>query len=232
MDLKTTSITPEVPPKERGFVLETIFQGLISLLPLIFILLVFSLILNFVFEIVEPISALLDLGKDEPRWWIKLISLLIFLTIIFGIGLMMSYRKGSHFFKLFERRFLWKLPLYNVAHQTINKFIGMKELPFSQVVLFDPYKTGTLMTGFVTEKINEDLFTIFVPTAPNPMNGNIYHAPKTSLIFLTISAQVAMRTIMGMGTGSGDMMKGMNIKKVTEEEVIIEPARDEALEMD
>lgn len=190
------------------------------------ILILFSLVLNFVFGLVEPLSALLDLGKDEPRWWIKILSLAIFLTIIFGIGLLVRNRKGRHYFKRFERRYLWKIPLYSVAHQTINRFIGMKDLPFRQVVLFDPYNTGTLMTGFVTEKISEELYTIFVPTAPNPMNGNIYHAPKSSLTFLTISAQVAMRTIMGMGTGSGDMMKGMKIEEEKVKEIIIDPEMD------
>ncbi len=228
MDLNQQNDDHQAPEKERGYIMETIFQGFIILIPLALILILFSLILNFVFELVEPLSALLDLGKDEPRWWIKLLSLLIFLVIIFGIGVLVRNRKGRYYFKQFERRYLWKIPIYNVVHQTVNKFIGMKELPFSQVVLFDPYKTGTLMTGFVTEKISEELFTIFVPTAPNPMNGNIYHAPKTSLIFLKISPQVAMRTIMGMGTGSADMMKGMKIEEVNSEEVIIEPVVNQA----
>jgi uncharacterized membrane protein len=224
MDIKPNNVTVDDSHKERGFVLETFFQGFINLLPILFILVVFSLILNFVFGIVEPLSNLLEVGKDEPRWWIKLISLFILLLLIFGIGLFVSDRKGRQRFRYFERKYFWKLPLYNIAHQTVTKFVDMKDMPFSQVVLFDPYKTGTLMTGFVTDKINDELFTIFVPTAPNPMNGNIYHAPKTSLVFLTISSQVAMRSIMGMGTGSGDMFKGMKVKEVKEEEVIIEPA--------
>lgn len=223
MDFNQSEINNQAPEKGRSYLLESIYQGFIILIPLVLILIVFSLVLNFVFEIVEPLSALLDLGKDKPRWWIKLLSLFIFLLFIFGIGVLVRNRKGKYYFKIFERRFLWKIPFYNVVHQTINRFIGMKDLPFSQVVLFDPYNTGVLMTGFVTEKISEELFTIFVPTAPNPMNGNIYHAPKSSLTFLTISSQVALRTIMGMGTGSLDMMKGMKIKEVKGEESVIVP---------
>jgi uncharacterized membrane protein len=223
MDLNQSNINEQAPEKERGYILETIFQGFIILIPLVLILIIFSLVLNFVFGLVEPLSALLDLGKDQPRWWIKLLSLFIFLTIIFGIGVLVRNRKGRHYFKRFERRYLWKIPLYNIAHQTINRFIGMKDLPFSQVVLFDPYNTGVLMTGFVTDKINDELFTIFVPTAPNPMNGNIYHAPKTTLTFLTVSSQEAMRTIMGMGTGSGDMIRGMKIKEEKVKDIIVNP---------
>lgn len=221
-------ISEQQPPeKERGYILETIFQGFIILIPLALILIIFSTVLNFVFGLVEPLSALLELGKDEPRWWIKLLSLSILLVIIFGIGVLVRNRTGKYFFKLFERRYLMRIPLYNITHQTINRFTGMKDLPFSQVVLFDPYRTGTLMTGFVTDKVNEDLYTIFVPTAPNPMNGNIYHAPKGALTFLTISSQEAMRTIMGMGTGSGDMIRGMKLNEAEGVEIIVDPALNE-----
>jgi uncharacterized membrane protein len=76
MDLNQSNINEQAPEKERGYILETIFQGFIILIPLVLILIIFSLVLNFVFGLVEPLSALLDLGKDQPRWWIKLLSYL------------------------------------------------------------------------------------------------------------------------------------------------------------
>jgi uncharacterized membrane protein len=48
------------------------------------------------------------------------------------------------------------------------------------------------MTGFVTDQVGTDIYTIFIPTAPNPTNGNIYHVPKESLTFLSVDTQVAM----------------------------------------
>lgn len=75
-------------------------------------------------------------------------------------------------------------------------------MPFRQVVLVDAYNTGVLLTGFVTETAAEGIYTVFVPTAPNPMNGNIYHVPVSQLRFLDIEPEKAMRSIVGMGTGS------------------------------
>jgi len=202
---------------ERGYILDTIFQGFLFLLPLTIILIILSFIFNFIFEVIEPLSSAIDPGTEEPRWWIKLISLMIFMVIIFAIGIMVKNRLGKLYFKIFERRYLAKLPLYNLIHQTVYQFVGLKEFPFSQVVLLDPYHTGTLMTGFVTDQIKEELYTVFVPTAPNPTNGNIYHVPKKSLTFLEVSPQDAMRTIMGMGTGSAEMMAGMKTKDIQPE---------------
>jgi uncharacterized membrane protein len=75
-------------------------------------------------------------------------------------------------------------------------------MPFSQVVLVDPYGTGTMLTGFVTEQVSETMYTIFVPTAPNPTNGNIYHVPFERLKFLNVSAEEAMKTVVSVGSGS------------------------------
>jgi len=91
------------------------------------------------------------------------------------------------------------------VYETVYQFAGVKDLPFSEVVLIDPFNTGTLMTGFVTDKteMSEDgIYTVFVPTAPNPTNGNIYHVKYDAIRFLDIGPQDAMRTIVGMGTGS------------------------------
>ena len=109
-----------------------------------------------------------------------------------------------------EDNFLVKAPLYVLVRDTVQQFSGLKKMPFSQVVLVDPYGNGVLLTGFVSEEVTPDLFTIFVPTAPNPLNGNIYHVPKSNLIFLPVSPEVAMRSIVSMGNGSSALLKFKN----------------------
>ena len=69
------------------------------------------------------------------------------------------------------------------------------------------FTSDTLMTGFVTEILNEDLYTVFVPTGPNPTNGFIFHVKKDQLVFVDTKPEDAMRTIIGVGTGSGILFK-------------------------
>ncbi len=114
----------------------------------------------------------------------------------------MRAKRGHSYFKVFEKRYLNHIPLYSSIKETVAQFSGLKKMPFSQVVLVDAYNTGVLLTGFVTETVTDDIYTIFVPTAPNPMNGNIYHVPVKQLKFLDIEPEQAMRSIVGMGTGS------------------------------
>lgn len=196
---------------KRGFFLNTVIRGFLILLPLTIVFILISIVFNFIFDLVKPISSTLTSETDEPEWWMNLISVGIFIAFIFIIGLILKNRTAKVLFALFERKYLTKLPLYNLIHQTIYQFVGMKKLPFSEVVLIDPFNSGSLMTGFVTDQINDSLYTIFVPTAPNPTNGNIYHIPKNMITFLDVSVQDAMRTIMGMGTGTCTMLKDQNL---------------------
>jgi uncharacterized membrane protein len=203
----TTTATSDESKNGRGYILSTLIQGSIFLLPLMIILILLSVLFSFIFKVVAPLSALLDGGGSAPDWFLNLLSLGIVLVIVFIFGMLVRNAKGKNYFTGVEKKYLMKIPLYTLVHQTVYQFSGLEKLPFSEVVLIDPYKSGTLMTGFVTARTNENLYTIFVPTAPNPMNGNIYHVPKESIQFLTVSPQDAMRTIMGMGTGSSCLLQ-------------------------
>lgn len=219
-------ITPSEPkikhvPLDRfwskQFFIETLLNGLLLVLPTIIILFLLSLIFKFVFNIVEPISSLLDKNADEHKFLINILALLILITFIFIIGLVIRSARSRKSFKSFEQRYLLRIPLYSTLQETIAQFSGLKKMPFSQVVLVDAYNTGVLLTGFITEKAGDGIYTVFVPTAPNPMNGNIYHVPATQMKFLDIEPEKAMRTIMGMGTGSSTLFSAREKTEEVEE---------------
>lgn len=186
----------------KSYFIQTLIGGLLLVLPTIIILFLLSLIFKFVFNLVEPISSLLDPDSASHALFIKVLSLLILIAFIFLIGLITRDTRSRRYFKTFEKKYLLQIPLYSTLQEIVIQFSGAKKMPFSQVVLLDPYNTGVLMTGFVTEVVSENIYTVFVPTAPNPMNGNIYHFPVSQLKFLDIEPEKAMRTIIGMGTGS------------------------------
>lgn len=225
---KSSILTPDNDiPIERfwskSFFVRTLLNGLLLVLPTIIILFLLSLIFRFIFNLVSPISSILDSSQERNELLINLIALSILLAFIFIIGLIMRSTGHKKSFKRFEDRYLLKIPLYSTLQETIAQFAGLKKMPFSDVVLVDAYNTGVLLTGFISERVTDGIYTVFVPTAPNPMNGNIYHVPATQLKFLDIEPEKAMRTIVGMGTGSSvlfsanlkeQMVEGMEIDRV------------------
>jgi len=203
----------------KTFFIKTLLNGLLLVLPTIIILFLLSLIFKFVFNLVAPISSILDKNADKHGLFINLLALLILIAIIFIIGLTMRNARGKRSFKIFEDKYLLQIPLYSTLRETIAQFSGLKKMPFSQVVLVDAFNTGVLLTGFVTEIVGEGIYTVFVPTAPNPMNGNIYHVPASQLRFLDIEPEKAMRSIVGMGTGSSILFAAKD--RFQEKETII-----------
>jgi len=206
--------------------LQVLFRGMLILLPIVVVLFVVYLILELVLSVLAPISSVLSSLFGSPPWLMHLISILLLVGIFFSLGIAVRNSKRRAFLQNFEANYLGRIPLYNTVREAVNQFTNLKEVPFSQVVLVDTFGTGVWMTGFVTERIDEDLYTIFVPTAPNPTNGNIYHVPRARLRFLDIKAETAMRTIVGMGTGSSSL-----VKKRDCEQVIKQPEEEGPAEM-
>ena len=93
-----------------------------------------------------------------------------------------------------------RLPFYSTIRGTVQQVFADKGSSFSKVVLIDVFEVK--MTGFVTSETEDGMYTVFVPTAPNPTNGFIFHTTADKLTFLDIRPEDAMRTVIGVGTGS------------------------------
>ena len=97
-----------------------------------------------------------------------------------------------------------RIPGYKVARETVQQFFGKNRSFFSEVVLVDIFDSGTLMTGFITDR-QEGYTTVFVPTGPNPTSGNIYHVQPDKIISTKASVDSGMKSIISCGAGSSEI---------------------------
>ncbi len=204
---------------EKSFV-RKILHGLILVLPVAILIFLISILFNLLIGILMPLSTVLNAGSEEPGLLMHVISAAILVSLLYFLGDQTLGRKGKGIFHHFEENFLVKIPLYSTIRDLVRQFTGVKEMPFAQVCLIDPFGNGVLMTGFISDRYEEDFYTVFVPTAPNPTNGNIYHVPAEKIRLLDISTETAMRTIVGMGAGSSCLynVKGMKDLSLTSAE--------------
>lgn len=183
----------------KKFLVTTLIGGLLVLLPLA----IFIVILNFVYNIlqnfVEPIVKLFAI-ESLPIFILNLLALSVVVGFCFIVGLAVRTQIGKEWFNFLELNILAKLPFYNTIKEIVQQVFGRKESSFSQVVLVKVF--GSTMTGFVTDQSKNGIYTIFVPTAPNPTNGFVIHMPEHEITFLPTAPEDAMRTIIGVGTGS------------------------------
>ncbi len=186
----------------RRFVGTTIIGGLVVILPITLLVLLVRLIFNFIARIIAPVGKIFNFSDDVAQWLVSLISLVLVVGAFFVVGLLVRTEFGKNFFREIEERWLMSLPLYKVIRDTVRQFIGVEKMPFSQVVLADVFGDGVWMTGFVTDEHTNGYFTIFVPTAPNPTNGFVFHIHESKIKFLEAKSEDAMSSIIGLGIGS------------------------------
>ncbi|MCO6480150.1 MAG: DUF502 domain-containing protein [Phaeodactylibacter sp.] len=187
----------------RRFFLTSVIGGMVVVLPITIFITLLRFVVNFTAGILAPLRPLFPFSEDIGEGFINLLSFAIVITLFFMIGLVVRTQYGNKAINRFEERWLMQLPFYPVLRETVRQFFGGKKTPFSQVVLCDPYNSGALMTGFVTDdEVGHGYLTIFVPTGPNPTNGFIFHMPEEKVYFVDTRSEDAMRTIIGVGTGS------------------------------
>ena len=187
----------------RNFLLTTLIGGVTVILPIVIFVWVIRLIVSLIHLAIKPLADLIAL--EIPTLFIDLIALATVIVVCFITGLFIRTRFGSAVFGYIEKHWLEKLPVYASIRDIVYQFTGRKQTPFRQVVLVSPFGEGSQMTGFVADE-NGDMYTVFVPTAPNPTNGFVFHVEKEQVTFLNVNIEEAMRTVVGMGAGSSSII--------------------------
>ena len=191
----------------RRFFVTTIIGGLLVLLPLVILVYVISFLIKFLAGMLVPLTEIISRYTAYDEFIVNLISFIAAILFCFMVGLLIRTRIGFNLFGTIERNWLNKLPLYGTIKETVQQFSGSKKMPFSEVVLVKPFMSETWMTGFITEKQAEGLYTVFVPTGPNPTNGFIFHVREHQLKHVDSSTEDAMKSIIGVGVGSGKVIQ-------------------------
>lgn len=197
----------------QSFVITTILGGLVVVLPITVFVFVIRLLFNLIIGLIRPLSSLFGFSDSINEWLINILVLAAILLLFFLIGLAVRTEIGKKLFRRMEEQWLAPLPFYGVIRETVQQLFSRDRMPFSQVVLVDPYGSGMLMTGFVTDELPNGFYTVFVPTAPNPTNGFIFHVKPDQLHFVDTKSEEALRTVISLGIGSRRMFEALERNK-------------------
>lgn len=195
------------------FFLTTVLGGLFVILPISIFIIIMRFAIDFLMNIIAPLSNTLRFGEATPKWSADLMAVLIITLIFFIIGLVVQMPRGRAYFKYMERKYLEMIPMYSTIRETVSQFTG-KRKPFSQVVMADVFGNDTRMVGFITDELDNDMFSIFVPTGPNPTNGFVFHVKRHQLEFIEARSEDAMRSIIAVGTGTRTMLSNADMDRI------------------
>lgn len=187
------------------------FSGLLLLAPLWVTIWAFSKIIDFVGGTFRPLyESYLPLSLQRiPFLWDFLATLAV-LGLVTLIGWLSRYVFGKYFLEVGERviRGIPGVgPVYNTVKQIVETFGTQNRNLFSKVVLVEFPRQGAWTLGFLTNKkpgeaqshLGSEVWTVFVPTTPNPTSGFLIMFPKDKIKELDMSVGDGMKMIISGG---------------------------------
>lgn len=195
--------------RTKNFFRTTLLGGVIVILPAIILILAFNWLFGIVGTAIEPLTDMaeqqLPLG-DYNKYVAPVIVISVIILACFFFGLFVRTKLGQMIYSAFENSFLSKAPGYKMIKETVNQLLGKKTSPFSSVALVNIYGNDTLMTAFITDRHENGMVTVFVPTGPNPTSGFIYHVKEASVHPVPVTVENAMRSVISCGAGSENLI--------------------------
>jgi uncharacterized membrane protein len=135
---------------------------------------------------------------------IPFLGILIALAAIYLLGLVTTTLLGKWFIATLDR-LLGKLPGLKQLYATWKQIAltpGGGEGMFARVVLVRDHPTTARTLGFTSGQCvngDENLLCVFIPNAPNPIQGRLVFVERSACQFVDMSAEEAFKLILSTG---------------------------------
>jgi len=207
---------PDPAPTDSRYITlrNAFFSGVILVAPLWFTIFVFVKIVDFIGGAFRPLffvfvpNSLRDRPSLEIVW--DILATLIVMVLVTFLGYASRYVFGKYFFSI-GHRFIQSIPgvsaVYNTVRQIVNTFSAQSRHIFNKVVLVEFPRKGCWTIGFLTStergeaqaRTGEEVWTVFVPTTPNPTSGFLLMLPRGDTVELDMTVGDGMKMIISGG---------------------------------
>ena len=208
MEMGTQS---EPSPGLYGKVREAMLTGVTVVLPLIVTLYVIVVLLNFVSRMLVPMLSLVPVDSIVV---LGLVAALLMTTLVFLVGVLAHSPVGDTAIDGFDKA-ISHVPGFGTVYRSFRRMgDAMLESDadnFQDVRLLEFPIDGSYTVAFVTANTpegiceatgNEEMTTVFLPMAPNPvMGGFVINVPNENLQDVDMTVEEAFRTVVTSGVG-------------------------------
>jgi uncharacterized membrane protein len=200
------------PPSRIVTFRNAFFSGLLLIAPLWVTIWAFLQIIDFIGGTFHPFYRrfLPGDGLAESDFLWKVLATLLVILALTLLGYISHYVLGKFFFSVGER-FMQSIPgvnaVYNTVKQIVDTFGTKNRNLFNKVVLVEFPRKGAWVMGFLTSKAQseaqvrtgEEVWTVFVPTSPNPTSGFLLMVPPREIVELEMSVADGMKMVISGG---------------------------------
>ena len=192
----------------KSFLWLTLLGGVAVVLPITILLVLAGWLYGKLSGLVFPATELLI---ERTGWPFALSHGVIFISLLlsfFLIGLLVKTSVGAWLHRQVERVLKRIAPGYKTISDLVGQFLGgdaSSSLLSGEVALARIYGADcpVTVTVIVTLRHPNGDFTVFMPTAPIPTSGIVYHLPADCIQLLpSVKVEAAMKTIIACGAGT------------------------------
>lgn len=192
----------------RSFVSITLIGGFMVILPIAIFLWLVEWLLGLVRSIIQPLSHWLVEQTAFTIYMADVVGVLILLSAFFLIGLFIKTSVGEWVHDQLDAWLTRLAPGYKTIREVVSQLMGGQghtSLLKGEVcrAYLMGRAAGVSVTAIVTARHANGDYTVYVPTAPIPTSGFVYHLAAECVDMLPhVNVEEAMRTVIACGSGS------------------------------
>ena len=134
--------------------------------------------------------------------------MLVFVS--FGAGITARTYVGRRLTRWFENSLLGRLPQYQMMKSMAEGLAQFESASGITPALVSI--EGGWQIGYLLEPLENGWLSVFLPQAPTPMSGNVMYFPADRVRPLGITMVEAMSIIKRIEVGSGQALRGADLK--------------------
>ena len=207
------------PSEATAFLKRAFVRGLAILLPLVVTVLVLSFVLGFIADAIDPVVvALVGIPFFQSRVLVTLLTLAVFAAVVVSIGIGAEYgAAGGRVESQFDA-FMTAIPgvgsIYRSFDEVSDLLLDSDTDSFRDVKLVEYPKEGSYVVAFKTAETPEpirtevdanEMETLFMPMAPNPvMGGFVIHVERDRVVDADLTVEEGIRSVVTSGVAVSD----------------------------
>lgn len=213
------STTTDGSDGTREFFRQAFVTGAAVMLPLIVTLMVIGFVVDFVSKQLDPVAGFLSqvVGVTASQVVLKLLAVLLLVLAIFVVGIAAERRSGRSGLGALFDTLVSRIPgvgsLYRSIDEMSSMLLDSDTDSFRDVKLIEFPDRGTFALAFLTADTpdiveratdNQDMVTVFLPMAPNPvMGGHVLHVAPERVYDIDLTVEEGVQSIVTSGVATG-----------------------------
>ena len=181
-------------------IVRVLLNGVLVVVPLYLVILLLLKAMSSLEDLVHPIAQLL------PHWLFAgdALSLVLVLLVCLVVGFLVETRTGRAAREDLEQRLVRSVPGYATIHGLAERLLGESEDKAWKPALAE-IEHG-LVPAFIIEELEDGRFTVFVPSVPTPLAGDVYVLAPNKVHPVNATFGQAIRVVAQWGLGCGNLV--------------------------